>query len=251
MGVERSVSLQFCDANFSTDAANCFNSIFLDSTLATGYTDPEMLADVFGSLQTTSKIFFFKFCYVTTILIFCLFAGLTNNCNDDLNKNSPTSSITFECTSDVSKSESGSSLTTNTTTKSNNKTYNSNCFITCSNSSNTSLSDINISPTISGQIMDLNNRGNSNSNSSSSSSSSSNSSSSSSYSNNGSEILANISVPGFNPPIIVKKLRSKTTSPTRHGPQQCQVDIIFVLITVLIGLLYCNLCVFKLRYTLK
>ena len=55
MGAEGSVTLQLREAIHSSDSSSVDGYSSLDNALTIGYPDPDMLADVLGSLQTACK----------------------------------------------------------------------------------------------------------------------------------------------------------------------------------------------------
>ncbi|XP_055850932.1 uncharacterized protein LOC129915428 isoform X2 [Episyrphus balteatus] len=206
MGAEGSVTLQLREAIHSSDSSSVDGYSSLDNALTIGYPDPDMLADVLGSLQT---------------------ASLNNNSNsnntmisaitlenvDGSKLNDIGSAISSTPNNNNNNSNGGKSSNSNSSNSNNNsKTFNNNSLISCS-------SNISLNSPISGQIISITGGSSSGSSGSSSNCSTTSNSSCSSSSN---ESISNVSVPGSNPP-IVKKQRPKTSSPTRHGPQQCQV----------------------------
>ncbi|XP_028901416.2 mucin-5AC isoform X2 [Zeugodacus cucurbitae] len=290
VGTEGSVTLQLRD---SSDSNQSPTQTSLENALTIGYPDPEMLADVFGSLQTAS----FKN-HSSALVSTTPTTTITNHNNNPISSNSSSScnnnkttkstnhtstssasnTSTSTCTSapankvTISRSRNQSAAATATTaahtaaattttahtsgkssavqtvstaTNTTNKTtssYVKNCLIrssSCSNTNNvTSLAQImSNSSTSSHSSSSLLNHSNTNSNSNCSS----NSNFSSSSSSNDSIVSVNSNNSGGGGGVLksggsskgataggatgatLKKNRTKLSSPTRHGPQQCQI----------------------------
>ncbi|XP_049302928.1 serine-rich adhesin for platelets isoform X2 [Bactrocera dorsalis] len=284
VGTEGSVTLQLRD---SSDSNQSPAQTSLENALTIGYPDPEMLADVFGSLQTSS------FKNHSSALVSTSPTTITNHntnpissnsscCNNNKTTKSPTnatssapsnsststttsapankvtisrrnqSSVATATTTSTATSANTATTTAHTTTKSSvqtvstatnttNKTtssYVKNCLIrssSCSNTNNvTSLAQImsNSSTSSSSSLLNhsnTNSNSNCSSNSNFSSSSSSNDSIVSVNSNNsgGGVLKSGGSSKGATAAgatgTTLKKNRTKLSSPTRHGPQQCQI----------------------------
>ncbi|XP_037944342.1 sal-like protein 1, partial [Teleopsis dalmanni] len=234
VGTEGSVTLQLRDTNSSIDSNHSPASTSLENALTIGYPDPEMLADVLGTLQTASLKN-----NSTTI------TTKSHNNNISINNITNNNKITISrrnSTIPIKESNKITVQTVSTSTNTTNKTnsYIKNCLIrssSCSNTNNvTSLAQIMSNSNSSNSSNSiLNNTTNSNSNCSSNSnfSSSSNDSTISITSNtsggnlkNGNNLIAHgiKNVPGSaTATAIVKKSRPKLSSPTRHGPQQCLI----------------------------
>ncbi|XP_053945533.1 serine-rich adhesin for platelets isoform X4 [Anastrepha ludens] len=295
VGTEGSVTLQLRD---SSDSNQSPAPTSLENALTIGYPDPEMLADVFGTLQTASfknhSSAIASTSPTTTTSshshnqigacssssssscknkITTTSSGSnssssntsTNNSNTSpsatankitISRRNQTAAVTTKTTTNTSVSASTSAITTtatatttgktsvqtvSTATNTTNKTtssYVKNCLIrssSCSNTNNvTSLAQI-MSNSSTSSSSSLLNHSNTNSNSNCSSNSNFSSSSSSNDSivsinsnNSGGGVLktggcSKTAGAGGVTSAALKKNRPKLSSPTRHGPQQCQI----------------------------
>ncbi|XP_037913271.1 serine-rich adhesin for platelets isoform X2 [Hermetia illucens] len=206
MGAEGSVTLQLREAVQAPEPGSS-----LDTALTIGYPDPEILADVLGTLQAAA---------LNTSTGTTTNSNISSNCGSTISSNSSTvvtSSNTGASCNNIGNSKSPTTNSVGSCTTGNSSLYTN--AITSTTNTRTSL------------ILSSNNSSNSCSSVSSNSSSCSSSnesttvpvSLSSSSSSSSSPTSSASSTSSNHPPIVVKKTRPKTSSPTRHGPQQCQV----------------------------